>query len=244
MQTRTVLVTLLALFPFACNGFAGDRTPVVKQQAPPLRRTIAREEASQPPKLGPKQAGVPRIVFLGDSVTHGQGLASTELAFPELIEEHLRLKGTAIEAVNAGVPGDTTAMGAKRLPELLALQPDVLVVALGGNDAAHGQPASEAREHLSIIIREAQHAGVKVLLAGLRVPQYVAPTETSRDFERMYLELAQQLRVTFVPNFMEGCFGEPGMLQQDGVHPTAAGQRRVAETVEPFLVQVLKETKV
>jgi len=237
MLLRRAAVSSLLLL-FACNGFLGDSRNALANQ-----RELAREtEEARVPDPGPRTPGVPRVVFLGDSVTFGLGLDSRREAWPAQVADRLAADGVKIQVVNAGVSGDTTHGGLQRLPELLDLKPDVLVVALGGNDATHGEAVGLARENLQRIVSQAQKSGAKVLIAGLHLPNYLE-TKENGNYNRLWLDLGADLDVPVVPNMMEGVFGAPGMVQQDGVHPTAVGQQRVAANVEPYLREVLKGTR-
>lgn len=233
MLARRSLLLVPVLFLVACNGFLGSRTALA------THREVAPETAAAPAQEPAQhQSGVTRVVFLGDSVTFGQGLASRDEAYPALVAERLAVAGLKIEAVNAGVSGDTTGLGLARLKEVLELKPDVLVVALGGNDATHGQPVTTARENLHRIVNEAQKSGARVLLLGLKLPAYLRLHENG-SYDHLWDDLARELDVQFVPNLMDGIFGVHGMVQSDGVHPTAVGQKHIAGTVEPALRDLL-----
>jgi acyl-CoA thioesterase-1 len=237
MLARRVAVAACLLFA-ACSGFLGNsRTALVQHHE------LAKEtEPAKEPDPGPRTLGVPRVVFLGDSLTFGAGLESRLEAWPAVLGQRLLEDGVRIEVVNAGVSGDTTRGGLVRLPALLELKPDVLVVALGGNDAAHGEAVGLARENLNRIVSQAQKAGAKVLLAGLHLPPNLESKE-SGNYESLWQDIGTGLDVPVVPDMMEGVFGAPGMVQADGVHPTTVGQQRVATNVEPYLRDVLKGTR-
>ena len=168
------------------------------------------------------------MVFLGDSLTAGYGL-SEEQAFPALLGELL-----PIRIVNAGVSGDTSAGGLRRLPWLLTQHPDVLVVGLGANDGLRGLAATHTEENLRAIVTEARRAGARVLLLGMRLPPNLG-ADYIRDFEAVYPRVAKETGVPLVPFFLQGVGGVAALNQEDGIHPTAEGQRRVAATVLPYL---------
>lgn len=179
------------------------------------------------------------MVFLGDSLTAGYGLAE-EQAFPALLEARMREAGLELPVVNAGVSGDTTAGGLSRLDWILRQRVGVLVVALGANDGLRGVPPAETRRNLAQIIERGKAEGARVLLAGMKLPVNYGPQHRS-DFEAIYPELARRYDVPLVPFLLEGVAGVARLNQTDGIHPTADGQRIVADVVWPVLEPVLRE---
>ncbi|HJZ76716.1 MAG TPA: arylesterase [Vicinamibacterales bacterium] len=174
-------------------------------------------------------ASRPRIVFLGDSLTAGLGLAISD-SYPALIQRRLDAAGLNYEVVNAGVSGDTSAGGLARLDWALAGDVRILVVALGGNDALRALPAGQLEQNLATIIERARARGISVVLAGME-----APPNFGRDyivsFHKVYPELASRYHVAFVPFLLQGVAGNDALNQRDGIHPTAEGARMVADTV-------------
>jgi acyl-CoA thioesterase-1 len=168
-------------------------------------------------------------VFLGDSLTAGLGVAPSE-AYPALIERKLRDAGLAFDVVNAGVSGDTSAGGLRRLDWSLQGDVRVLVVALGGNDGLRGLPASELRQNLSSIIDRAEARHVAVLLTGMEAPPNFGDAYT-RDFRAVYRDLARNRHVRFIPFLLEGVAGHSALNQGDGIHPTPEGHRVIADHV-------------
>lgn len=183
-------------------------------------------------------ASRPAVVFLGDSLTAGLGL-SAELSFPSLIQERIEAGGLDFVVVNAGVSGDTSAGGLRRLEWALQGQPRVLVVALGGNDGLRGLPPEDLRKNLAAIIERGQRAGLAVILAGMEAPPNNGPDYTAR-FRQVYPDLARTYDLPLIPFLLDGVAGEPSLNQPDGIHPNPEGARRVADTVwkvlEPILV--------
>jgi acyl-CoA thioesterase-1 len=171
----------------------------------------------------------PRIVFLGDSLTAGLGLAATD-AYPSLLQKRLVSEGFNYEVVNAGVSGDTSAGGLSRLDWALDGDVRILIVALGGNDGLRGLPASELKQNLAAIIERAQARHIAVLLAGME-----APPNFGRDyvvkFHQVYPALAGQYHVALVPFLLEGVAGKDTLNQRDGIHPTEEGAKIVADNI-------------
>jgi len=181
----------------------------------------------------------PVVVFLGDSLTAGLGLSAEE-AWPTLLAEQLASAGTPIRAVNAGVSGDTSAGGLRRLSWLLRQRPDVVVVELGANDGMRGQPVAGVEANLRAIVEQSRTAGARVLLLGLRVPPSLGGEYATR-FADLYPRLARELDVPLVPFMLEGVAGDPDLNLPDGIHPNAEGQRKVAAVVRPHLERLLAE---
>jgi acyl-CoA thioesterase-1 len=147
-----------------------------------------------------------------------------------------------VRVLNAGVSGDTVAQGLKRLPAVLRRRPDVLVVALGVNDGLRGLPPEVTEVGLRQILTLARGARVRVLLAGFRIPARHGE-EHAHHFGEIYPRLAAEFRVPLVPYLLEGVAGQPALNFRDGLHPTAEGQKRLAENVRPPLELLLAEVE-
>ena len=212
----------LSLF-VACGGGAPPDPEPPSQDAP----AAAREAASI------------RIVVLGDSLAAGLGLPETE-AFPSVVEEKLRRAGHDVEVVNAGVSGDTTAGGLRRIDWILKQHPDVLVVELGGNDALRGQPLDNTGRNLRQIVRRGREAGARVLLVGMDVPPSYGP-DYAGGFARLFEDIAREEEATLVPGFVREVGSDRRLMQADGIHPTTEGQRILAETLYPYLEEVVED---
>jgi acyl-CoA thioesterase-1 len=192
-------------------------------------------------RQGPRLPGLPRVVFLGDSITSGFGLAPDEPPYPTLVAQRLAAEGLPIEAINAGVPGSTSAGGRRRLPVALATHPDVLVLELGGNDFLMDLPLQELAANLLAIIDAARAGGASVLLAGLELPDVLLGSRRARDFEALQAEVAEEHGVPLVPDLLEDVLGDPRRMQPDAIHPSAEGHRVAAENLLPHLRAVLRD---
>ena len=199
--------------------------PALSAQAAPLAPVSA--PAAPPP---------PVVVFLGDSLTAGLGLAEDQ-AYPALLARQLKAEGKPARVINAGVSGDTTAGGLSRLGWLLNQHPALVVVALG-NDGLRGLPVSEVEGNLRQIIRRTQAAGAGVLLLGMRLPPNYGPY--ADQFTAVYPKLARELAVPLVPFLLKDVGGIRTLNQADGIHPTAQGQEIVAKNVLPYLEKALE----
>jgi acyl-CoA thioesterase-1 len=180
-----------------------------------------------------------RIVFLGDSLTAGYGLDASE-AYPSLIQDRLRAAGLDFEVVNAGVSGDTSAGGLSRIDWSLDGEVRVLVVALGANDALRGLGTAELERNLGRTIERARERRVRVILAGMEAPPNLGPAYTSA-FRTVYRDLASRHGVPLIPFLLAGVAGDARLNQADGIHPNAAGAKRVADLVWPYVERAARE---
>ena len=175
-----------------------------------------------------------QIAVLGDSLTAGFGLLQSE-SFPSLLQQKFDEDGYArIDVVNAGINGDTTAAGLRRLEWVLEPTVRILVVALGANDAMRGQSPAGTRENLSRIIETARAKGVQVLLAGMEAPPNLGD-QFRAEFRAIFPDLAAKYQVRLLPFLLLGIAGEARLNQEDGIHPTAEGHRMMAEMLYPLL---------
>jgi acyl-CoA thioesterase I len=184
------------------------------------------------------------ILALGDSLTEGFGLSRKE-AYPALIADKMRAAGYRFEIINAGWSGDTTAGGLRRLPQLLrGKKIDVLILALGINDAFRGVPIDEIRSNLQAIIdrTRARHPHVSIVIAGMQLP-LVSSDGYVRAFGETFGALAEKNQTALVPYLLEGVGGDPNLNLPDRVHPNAAGQRILAENVWRVLEPILRRIK-
>jgi acyl-CoA thioesterase-1 len=185
----------------------------------------------------------PAILFLGTSLTAGYGV-DPERAYPALIQKKIDAAGLNFRVVNAGVSGETSA-GARRRVEWLLQQPvSILVVETGANDGLRGLPPDSLRANIQAIFDQARRLqpSIRLVLLGMRIPPNYGRAYTQR-FESVYPELARANQATLVPFLLEGVGGVATLNQADGVHPTAEGQRKMAETVWRVLEPELKRTE-
>lgn len=183
----------------------------------------------------PGNAVAKRIVFLGDSLTAGYGLDPTQ-AYPAVVGDLLKERGEEVIIINAGISGDTTAGGLRRLGWLLRQPMDTLFIALGANDALRGQPVEGTRRNLRQIIRQARetYPDLQIILAGMLAPPNMGEAYQSA-FARIFPELAKDESVLLLPFLLEGVAGDPSLNLADGIHPNREGQKRIARMVVEVL---------
>jgi len=176
-------------------------------------------------------------VILGDSLTAGLGVDPSE-SFPSLLQKRLDAAGHRYEVVNAGVSGDTTAGGLRRLDWSIEGNTRILIVALGGNDGLRGLPAGDTRKNVAAIITRAKERGILVVLAGMEAPPNYGAAYTA-EFRQAFRDLAKEHDVVFIPFLLAGVAGIPAMNQSDGIHPNPEGarvvERLVWDAIEPMV---------
>ncbi len=172
-----------------------------------------------------------RILVFGDSLTAGYGI-DPGLAFPAVLQEKIAAAGLDYEVVNGGVSGDTTAGGLRRIDWLLRRPVDILLLELGANDGLRGIPLDSTKRNLQAIIdrARARYPDVRLVIAGMLVPPNLGPDYTQR-FREIFEEVASENEAVLIPFLLEGVAGRPDLNLPDGIHPTPAGHRIVAENV-------------
>lgn len=196
--------------------------------------------------VGFSVAGEPvRLLVLGDSLSAAYGMTVQD-GWVALLERRLRVDRAAlpagfpeVEIVNASISGETTAGGLERLPRLLAEQhPRVVVIALGANDGLRGFSLQEIGERLVRMIAMAENAGATVLLAGIRLPPNYGAAYGD-GFQRLFASVAEQTGARLIPRLLEGVAERWDLMQDDGLHPTAAAQPRILDNLWPALREML-----
>ena len=177
------------------------------------------------------------LVFLGDSLTAGYGLARSE-SFPSLVEARIRAAGLGWKVVNAGVSGDTSAGAKARLDFVFRQHPDLLFLCIGSNDGLRGLPVSELDKNLRAILERAKAEKTRVILCGGLLPENYGP-DYREAFRSLFPRLAKAYKTGFLPFLLVGVAMEPGLTQEDGIHPNALGTRQVTDTVWKLLAPEL-----
>lgn len=209
----------------------GSAQPAATNEAPPQAPPVATPTPHSDDRL--------KIVAFGDSLTAGLGVAPDQ-SYPAQLQKRLDALGEPYQVVNAGVSGETSAGGLRRVSWILAGHPYLVILELGGNDGLRGVSLADTRTHLDAIIRRLKEAEVRVMLAGMKLPPNYGQEYTSR-FESMYRELAQIHALPLIPFLLEGVGGDRSLNQADGIHPTAEGYRMVVENVLKDLLPVLHD---
>lgn len=184
------------------------------------------------------RAEQPVILVMGDSLSAGYGMDITQ-SWPMLLQERLDQSQPGYRVVNASVSGDTTRTALNRLPQALKEHhPAVVIISLGGNDGLRGIPLSEMQNSLRRMVKLGQQHQARILLAGVRLPPNYGKVYIER-FSKVYDSLAKETGSPLVRHLLAGVAEEPGLMQEDGLHPNADGQPRIVDNIWPALVALL-----
>lgn len=230
MRSFTLFLSLFILVSFSSCGEA------TKKEEKESSETSVENDADSEQK---KKI----ILFFGDSLTAGYGLEKGE-GFPEILQQKIDSLGLSYLVVNAGLSGETTSGGKNRIDWVLKQNVDVFVLELGANDGLRGIPLEETRNNLQEIIdfvRE-QNPEIEIILAGMQIPPNMGQDYTS-EFRQIFPALAAKNDVYLIPFLLEDVAGKPDLNQEDGIHPTAEGQKIVAENVWEVLKDVIQNKK-
>jgi acyl-CoA thioesterase I len=214
------------------------------QTSPAARNTeavavpqVPSQASAGPERAADRSAAQRKVVFLGDSLSAGAHLPADQ-AFPAVLQQKLAAEGVVFELANAGVTGDTSAGGLRRVDWILRQQPALVVVELGANDGLRGVPVESIERNLRSILTKIKAQGARAMLLGMRLPPSIG-ADYARAFEQIYPRLAAELGVAYVPFFMEGVAGVPELNLSDGLHPTAQGHQRIADRLREPMRQAL-----
>jgi acyl-CoA thioesterase I len=182
------------------------------------------------------------IVAVGDSLTAGLGVDESK-AYPALLQKKLAGDGFHFDVVNAGVSGETSSGTLSRIQWVISsLKPDIIILETGANDGLRGIDTKVLRKNLDRIVSIIKAHHIKVLLCGMKMLPNLGP-EYVKAFARVYPEVARKYDIPLVPFFLEGVAGDPRLNQPDGIHPTAAGYRRIVDHIYPYVLEVIKGRK-
>lgn len=248
-HARRLLVVLSALIGLTIAACEPSSEPPPSQTSPGAGSPAPRDgfgyrfgtDVTGQPARGADQTrdDVPKIIAFGDSLTAGLGVSPDE-SYPAQLQRKLNEAGYRYRVINAGVSGDTTAGGIRRVDWVLKSRPDIVILELGANDGLRGLAIDQVRANLEQIIQRLQAAGVKVVLAGMKLPPNYGADYTAR-FAALYEELGRRYSITAMPFFLEGVGAQVALNQADGIHPTGAGYRIIVDHLLPILEPLLSK---
>jgi acyl-CoA thioesterase-1 len=229
-STRTGLLLMTCLLAVCCSR---EEKSEVRLPDPGLN-------PAKPAAVPVKEDDRKLIVVFGDSLTEGGFDAG--MSYTDYLQHLIDAKQYPFRVVNLGISGDTTTGGVGRMEPAIAMNPKIVILELGGNDGLRGLPISTTQANLERMIQGFQKPGVEVVLAGMTLPPNYG-REYIQSFEKMYIDLARKYKLTFIPFLLEGIRQQlgktPGLMNTDGIHPTAKGNeivaRTVMNTIEPML---------
>jgi acyl-CoA thioesterase I len=234
------VLPILAGLLLAVSGCHTKPTPEATPQPRPYD-TASSAPASAAPANANDHTNDPRpiLVCFGDSLTAGLGTDPGQ-SYPDYLQADLDQLHYHYRVVNQGISGNTTKDGVERLPDVLALHPELVVVEFGGNDGLRGLRIEDTRANLDKIISTLQSSGAKVALAGISLPPDYGP-DYVQQFNQTYTLLAKQHHVPMLPFLLKNVYGVPGLMQRDNIHATAKGNQIVARNVIPLILPLLKK---
>jgi len=178
------------------------------------------------------------VVALGDSLTEGYGVRENQ-SYPSLLNDRLHCDGFPCRVINAGISGETSSELLHRIPRILLLKPDIVILCTGANDGLMGVDTVKIRDAVSRIIRKLTAHQLTIVLAGMKMLVNY-DFEYAEKFNRLYPEIAAQEQVIFIPFLLEGVWGNPAYNFSDGIHPNADGYRIILESIYPFVSAAVK----
>lgn len=229
---RRIIIAFLTVTLTGCDG----------QQPRSRSDTGARPEGpaerSLPPRA-PERSDARTILFVGTSLTAGYGVGA-ELAYPALLQQMIDSAGLPFRVVNAGISGETSAGGLRRIEWSLQQPADVLVLELGANDALRGLDPAHMRSNLAAILTRARTVNprIAIVIVGMEAPPNLGDSYTRR-FRAVFTDLAREYDAALVPFLLEGVAGDPSLNLEDGIHPNVEGHRILARTVWAVVEPVL-----
>jgi len=244
---RGVLFLSIALTFLGCGQNPEPATPKSSPSssaspADGLGQRLGHDVTAQPGRMSQaSRREREKIVAFGNSLTAGAGVASDE-AYPAQLQRKLDALGYEYQMVNAGVSGDTTAGGLRRVDWVLKGQPKIVILELGANDGLRGIDPAQTQANLEQIIQRLQAASVTVVLAGMKIPPNYGREYTDR-FEAIYPELAKKYHLVLIPFFLEGVAADRTLNQADGIHPNPAGVKIIADRMMPYVKRLVLEAK-
>jgi acyl-CoA thioesterase-1 len=197
------------------------------------------EDSPPSPKAQPEKKIEGTIVAVGDSLTEGLGVEE-EFAYPAVLEKKLQEQGYRYRVINAGISGETSSGTLSRIKWVLTLKPDIVILVIGANDGFRGIDPALIKSNIHRIIQALKDQNVIVVLGGMRIVQNLGQ-EYTNAFAAIYPAVAESEDVIFIPFFLDGVAADHGLNQPDGIHPTAAGYRKVVDHIYPFVLQAINK---
>lgn len=241
-QPMVFLFLVVALLTLGTAGCGKKERPESSQPQSPQPAAAAEAPQKSPvksPNAGVDRSGWPAVVAFGDSLTAGLGVPA-EQNYPSQLQAELDEQGYKYRVVNAGISGDLSAGGLSRVAQVLEHKPRVVILELGANDGLQGKSPEQLKANLSGIIQRLQAAKVTVVLTGMMAPPNYGP-EYTQKFQQVYMDLAEEYKIPFVPFFLQGVGGVPELNLADGIHPTAEGYSIVVQNLLSVLEPVLQK---
>lgn len=197
------------------------------------------QEQEKNPETGKPNVTLGTIVAVGDSLTAGYGLDESD-SYPALLEKKLQAAGYNYKVINGGVSAETSSGTLSRMDWIMTLEPDIVLLETGANDGLRGVDPQLAEKNIREILEILKNRDVVVLLLGMKMVWNLGPVYVS-EFNSIYPRLAQEFDVVYLPFFLEGVAMKSALNQGDGIHPNAAGYKKIMENIYPYVLEVIEK---
>ena len=177
------------------------------------------------------------IIAMGDSLTEGLGVTEAD-TYPALLQAKLQSLGHRYRVINAGISGETSSGAKSRVRWILSQAPDIVIIETGANDGFRGIDPLLVHQNIASIIEQFIDHRVVVVLAGMKMVTNLGQDYT-QAFEALYFDLAKEYDVVFIPFFLDGVAADPTFNQSDGIHPNAAGYRKIVDHIMPYVIEAI-----
>lgn len=181
------------------------------------------------------------ILAIGNSLTEGFGLEEAD-AYPALLQQRLLADGYRYKVINVGISGETTSGLRSRIDWAITLAPDIVIIETGANDALRGIHPALIKDNIEAVILTLKERKIPIILAGMRIYRSLG-ADYATAFENIYPNLAKAHNLIFMPFFLKDVAGNPGLNQQDGMHPTPEGYRIISKNITPYVVEAINQLK-
>jgi acyl-CoA thioesterase I len=240
LRMVAVLAAGLAMGLSGCKSEVKDQPGMNKDGgATPMSFKVEHAKPVTQDEAAAEDDGRPVIACFGDSLTAGYGV-DVDSSYPAELQRELDKAGYRYRVVNMGISGDTTKDGLARIDRVMAVKPAIVVLEFGGNDGLRGVPVASSRENMDAMMTKLVHSGARVALAGITLPPQYSSAYI-KDFNTTYTVMAKKYDVPLLPFVLDGVYGVPGSIQQDGIHPTAQGCIQVARNILDLIKPLLKK---
>jgi acyl-CoA thioesterase I len=233
MRVAFLFAVMILLFGCGSSEKSAEKPPDTTVSVEPAPATVKAPVSEQPVDDRPV------ILAFGDSLSAGYGV-DIGLSYPDFLQKLITQNGYRYRVVNQGISGDTSSGGRARIQQALGIKPEIVAIELGGNDGLRGVDPQLTRANMDFILGKFKEAGVKIVLSGMTLPPNFGP-DYVKEFELIYADMRDKYKPAYLPFLLDGVYQKSKLMQQDGIHPTAEGNKIVAENIFRAMKPLLKK---